>query len=199
MLRSGLLHASDADNSRLIMAGQVSLSGPLWDIPRPIREGEDGHLRSEYAPGVSDLAKVAAVLRCIAEVGSSGGLAKRHTDILANEMLGTGRLREPTRRTEAFTGMHHTAGAGAAATLTARLADKRLVVWNVEVWLDTWDNEGPWSAVVKGEIEVDDSDGEPQTVFDVQRTVYDATAIVDAVREAADLVGAYDEPDLYTG
>jgi hypothetical protein len=73
------------------------------------------------------------------------------------------------------------------------------VVWNVEVWLDTWDNEGPWSAVVKGVIEVDDSEGEPQTVFDVQRTVHDVPAIVEAVHEAADLVAAYDEPDLFTG
>jgi hypothetical protein len=148
---------------------------------------------------VSDLATVASVLRCIAEVAESGGLARRHADILMNTRLEPGRLHEPQKRTEVFTGMHGTAGAGAAATLTARLADKRLVVWNVEVWLDTWDNNGPWSAVVKGEIEVDDSEGEPQTVFDVQRTVHDVSAIVEAVHEAADLVAAYDEPDLYTG
>jgi hypothetical protein len=148
---------------------------------------------------VSDLAAVASVLRSIAEAAESGGLARRHTDILMNERLESGRLHEPQKRTEVFTGMDGTAGAGAAATLTARLADKRLVVWNVEVWLDTWDNEGPWSAVVKGVIEVDDSEGEPQTVFDVQRTVHDVPAIVEAVHEAADLVAAYDEPDLFTG
>jgi hypothetical protein len=194
--------SSDHARARLRGASRsegVSSSGPLRGTARLIQKGEVQQPTSAYAADVSELATVASVLRCIAEVAQSGGIARRQTDILVKERLESGRLHEPETRTEVFTGMHGTAGAGAAATLTARLADTRMVVWTVEVWLDTWVNEGGWSAVVKGEIEVDDSEGEPQTVFDVQRTVHDVAAIVEAVNETADLVAAYDEPDLYTG
>jgi hypothetical protein len=92
--------------------------------------------------------------------------------------------------------MPHTTGAGVAACLSARRPDGRLVVWTVEAWLDTWDEdaESPWTAVVKGEIEADVPSGDPDTVFDVQRTVHDVPATIAAVRECAALVAAYDVP-----
>ena len=141
---------------------------------------------------VSELAAIATVLRCIGEIKESGALARKRRDIVVQELRTPGAgLREPESRTEVFTGMPGTRGAGASAYLTARLADQRLVVWTVELWIEKWDEES-WSATVKGEIEVDDESGEPQTVFDVHRSVREVSAAVDAVRECADLVVAYE-------
>lgn len=163
--------------AHLWAAGQLALNGPLRDT---------------YPVAVSELAAIATVLRCIGEVKESGALARKVTDIVALEAQSPGAgLREPESRTELFTGMPGTGGAGAAASLTARLVDQRLVVWTVELWIEKWDEES-WSATVKGEIEVDDESGEPQTVFDVQRSVREVSAVVDAVRECADLVAAYE-------
>jgi hypothetical protein len=145
-----------------------------------------------YPVAVSELAAIATVLRCIGEVKESGALARKVTDIVAQELKSPGAgLHEPETRTEVFTGMPGTGGAGAAAYLTAQLADERSVVWTVELWIEKWDEES-WSATVKGEIEVDDESGEPQTVFDVQRTVSEVSAAVDALRECADLVVAHE-------
>src|SRR6476620_5974967 len=65
-------------------------------------------------------------------------------------------LRDPEIRCDVFSGMPETGGAGAAATMIARLPDGRRLSWMVEVWIDTWEPGGEWSAVVKGDIDRDD-------------------------------------------
>ena len=97
----------------------------------------------------------------------------------------------PTIRTEVFTGLPDGAGAGAAASLTTRLAGGQLATWNVEVWIDTWQDVGSWSAVVKAELDVGVPLGESETLFDVQRTVHDAGAAADTVREFAECVAGH--------
>jgi len=151
-----------------------------------------GPFGDAYAVAVSELTAIATVLGCIGELARSGVLAQKLEDIRVQELLSPGNgLREPEMRTEVFTGMPGTGGAGAAASLAARRSDQRLVLWTVELWIEQWDGES-WSARVKGEIEVNDESGEPQTVFDVQRAVREIPAIVDAIRECASLVAAYE-------
>lgn len=141
---------------------------------------------------MSELAAIATVLRCVGEVAERGVLARKLVDIRRDELRAPGKgLREPSKRTEVFAGMPGTEGAGAAAYLTARRADQRLVVWTVELWIEKWDDES-WSVTIKGEIEIEDESGEPQSVFDVQRTAREVPAIVEAVRECAELVACYE-------
>lgn len=127
---------------------------------------------------MSDLVAIATVLRAVSEAAESLG--------------------GPDRRIEVFPGLPHTDGAGVAAHVTSRRrGDQRRVVRTVEVWIDTWENPwedepGDWMAVVKGEIEVDDEAGQPQTELTEQRNVHDVLGIVSAVRECAKLVATHD-------
>ena len=78
---------------------------------------------------MTELAAVATVLRCIGEVAQTGALGRRLADIRVSEAGAPGEgLHGPETRTEIFTGMQGTGGAGAAAYLTARRADHRMVV-----------------------------------------------------------------------
>ena len=141
---------------------------------------------------MSGLEPAVRVLRSIAEVASGEGALARLNAALCMRaaVFGTPGDR-PTIRTEVFTGLPDGGGAGAAASLTTRLADGQLAIWTVEVWIDTWQDVGSWSAIVKAELEVGAPLGEPETLFDVERTVHDAGAAADAVRECAELVAGH--------
>ena len=143
---------------------------------------------------MSDLAAVALVLRSIVDVAAVDGPLGRLREDLARAS-GPAALREPQLRTEVFAGLAGTGGAGAAASVIARRTDDRLVVWTVEVWIDTWGEDDEWSAVVKADVEVavpvEAGDADPEVPFDVQRTAHDAQSAADAVRECAALLAAF--------
>ena len=143
---------------------------------------------------MSDLAAAALVLRSIVDVAAVDGALGRLREELSRGS-GPGALREPQLRTEVFAGLAGTGGAGAAASVLARRADDRLVVWTVEVWIDTWGEDDEWSAVVKADVEVavpvEAGDADPEVPFDVERTAHDAQAAADAVAECAALLAAF--------
>jgi hypothetical protein len=144
---------------------------------------------------VSELAAVAAVLRCLAEIGEGdGALARLHRDIHRRQGLQAGGgLRDARIYSNLFTGQPGTAGAGASVSLLARLPDGRGISWTVEVWIDTWDAGGPWSAEVKGDVDRDLTDepfADDECLFLEQRTVHDVAGIQSAAREMAELVVA---------
>jgi hypothetical protein len=141
---------------------------------------------------MSELEAIATVLRCIGQVVEGRGpLAQKFTDIRRQELLRPeDGFREPESRAYVFSGLPETGGAGAAASLACRRADQRMILWTIQVWIEKWDKVS-WSADVKGEIEVDDEFGDPQTVFEVRRTVREVPAIAAAVHECAELVGGY--------
>jgi hypothetical protein len=141
------------------------------------------------------LVAVAGVLRAIAEVGHSGGaLLRLRTDITRNQLRAADlALRDPQIRWDVFPGMPETAGAGAAVSLLATLADGRRVSWTVEVWIDTWEAGGEWSAVVKGDVDRDltsEALSDEECLFLEQETFHDLDGIELAVREMADRVVA---------
>jgi hypothetical protein len=138
----------------------------------------------------SDLAAVASVIRSIAQLKHSGALAQLGREIHRQSHEPDG-FRDPDFRTSAFTGMAETEGAGVAAVLLARLPDGRQVSWMVEVWIDTWQPGGEWSAVVKGDVDRDltiEEFPDDECPYLEQRTVHDVADIPAAVREMAELV-----------
>jgi hypothetical protein len=85
-----------------------------------------------------------------------------------------------------------------SAFLLAQRDDDRYLFWQVEVWIR---EEGPprgWSAVVKGEIDLDGVDGNPRCVLNQQVTALSSEGAVEAIRDLAQLVCAYPVGDLMT-
>ncbi|GAB4082538.1 hypothetical protein GCU67_11230 [Modestobacter muralis] len=142
---------------------------------------------------MSDLEGAVRVLRSIADVMSDGGALAQLRGTLHRQPALFADLR---LQTEIFSGMPPSlgfdgSGAGASAFLSAQRADGGLVVWTVEVWIDTWAGEGQWSALVKAEIEAGGPSEDTESVLVVQRTVHDAAAAALAVRECAGLIAAH--------
>jgi hypothetical protein len=87
-------------------------------------------------------------------------------------------------------------GAGLSAFVTARRSDGRALLWQVELWIEQdFQDEQGW-ATVKGEIDLDDEDGEPWCVLNEQRAVTTAEEAADAIRVLAETVSAYPIPEL---
>ena len=122
---------------------------------------------------MSDLAGVAAVLRSVDEIANGyGPLSRMYRDLDSPQRRqADGGLRDPE--------------------LAARLPDRRRVHWTVDVWLHQSEPDGPWSAVVKGDVDrdlTDDAYSDDECLFLEQRTVHDAAGAAAAVREMAELV-----------
>src|SRR5438067_532020 len=58
-----------------------------------------------------------------------------------------------------FEGVQGTGGVGANVAIIASHDDGRQLSWLVEIWIDR-DPDGDWYATVKGEIDLDDEQGE---------------------------------------
>ena len=141
------------------------------------------------------LAAVVAVLRAITDV-AEGPFSRLNSALhLAEEQPDA--LRDPVIRTEIFSGLPSTRGAGASAHLSARRFDGGLMVWIVEAWIDDRQGDGHWSAQVKGELKVDDLFGQARTVTSREvSAVGDVEGVVAAVHACASHVIAEDPETL---
>ena len=97
-----------------------------------------------------------------------------------------------------FQGFPATGGAGAEVRVIARHDDGRQLSWAVEVRIDRWPPGESWYATVKGEIDLDDDQGDDYCVLNEQRTVDNAKQAADAIEELAMLVASYPLPELLT-
>jgi hypothetical protein len=137
---------------------------------------------------VNDLIAVATVLRSLADV--QAGSFRRLFAALPSASQPT------TPRVEIFDGMPGTRGAGASVSLSAKRSDARRVVWLVEVWIDTWDTQDTWQTIVKGEIDIDDDDGNDECELNIQRQPRSADEAAAAITELARLVLAHEVEGL---
>lgn len=97
-----------------------------------------------------------------------------------------------------FSGFDGTGGGGADVAITAKRADGRQLRWMVEIWIDRHPAGDDWYATVKGEIDVDDDEGNDCCVLNEQRTVDNGQQAADAIRELAAMVVDYPLPELTT-
>ena len=88
------------------------------------------------------------------------------------------------------------AGTGLSAFVVARRPDTRVLCWQGEMWMRPDPVTAHWSATVKGGIDLDDEEGEPQCVLNEQRTVANAEHAAAAIRELSRLVADYPIPEL---
>ena len=96
-----------------------------------------------------------------------------------------------------FEGFEGTGGAGADVTVSARHADGRQLRWMIEIWIDRHAADD-WYATVKGEIDLDDDEGDDFCVLNEQRTVADGDEAAEAIRELGAMVVDYPLTDLLT-
>lgn len=100
----------------------------------------------------------------------------------------------PTLQT--FEGFDRTGGAGADVSIVATREDGRQLFWQVEIWIDRYAGDDRWSAIVKGEIDLDDEDGNDRCVLNEQRTVDTGEQAGAAIRELARMVVNYPVDEL---
>jgi hypothetical protein len=79
--------------------------------------------------------------------------------------------------------------------VTARHTDGRQLSWMVEIWIDR-EPAAEWYATVKGEIDLDDDEGDDFCVLNEQRTVDDGDQAAEAIRELGAMVVSYPLADL---
>lgn len=95
-----------------------------------------------------------------------------------------------------FSGFDGTGGAGADVSIIAKHPDGRQLSWMVEIWIDRFVGDDNWYATVKGEIDLDDDEGDDYCIVNEQRSVDSGQQAADAIRELAAIVADYPLPKL---
>lgn len=88
-------------------------------------------------------------------------------------------------------GFDGTGGAAADVSITATHADGRQLSWLVQIWIDRHDGDETWCVTVKGEIDLDDEEGDDYCVLNEQRTVNDGRQAAAAIDELTAMVVDY--------
>lgn len=136
---------------------------------------------------MTELAGTAAILRSLDDVAR--GPFRRLRARLPDAVNPSG----PTVRT--FKGLDAGDDAGVGVSLVATREDGRCLFWLVEIWLNH-PTGGPWSAMVKGEIDLDDDNGDARCVVNDQRGAQTVIEAATAIRELADVVASYPVDEL---
>jgi hypothetical protein len=89
-------------------------------------------------------------------------------------------------------------GDGLSAYVLAQRSDDRYLFWQIEVWLPAEFPPDDWHAVIKGEVDLDDVEGDPRCVLNEQLSATSAEELVVAIRDLAELVCAYPVAELMT-
>lgn len=90
-----------------------------------------------------------------------------------------------------YEGLAGTGSAGIYLCVVAQREDGKALYWQVEMLIGRITADGQWYATIKGEIDLDDDEGNDRCVLNEQRSAASGAEAAVAIRELGDTVSTY--------